>query len=49
MLMTKHLQDINMNYWVHWWGAIKLSIALFIHAWLPDVFTTYASDKLKGR
>ncbi len=45
--MIKHLKDVNKNYWNHWWGAMKLSIALFIHAWLPDIFTNYASNKLK--
>ena len=45
--MIKHLKDVNKNYWTHWREAMKLSIALFIHAWLPDIFTNYASNKLK--
>jgi len=44
--MTKHLKDIDMSYWKHWLGAMKLSVALFVHAWLPDVLTNYASEKL---
>ena len=24
-----------------------MSVALFIHAWVPDVLETYASDKMK--
>ena len=44
--MTKHLKDIDMSYWTHWLNAMKLSMALFVHAWLPDVLTNYASEKL---
>ena len=43
----KHLKDINMGYWKHWSKAMKISIALFIHAFYPDVFKDYASRKLK--
>ena len=25
---------------------MSMSVALFIHAWLPDVLETYASDKM---
>lgn len=42
----KHLKDNNITYWGHWWFAMKLSIALFIHAWFPNLFTNYASDKI---
>jgi|TARA_R100001509_G_C4854549_1_gene211235 hypothetical protein len=45
--MTKHLKESKMGYWEHWYRAIKLSGALFVHAWLPDVLTTYASETLK--
>ena len=38
-----------MNYWVHWLEAMKMSLALFIHAWLPNLYETYVSDKLKER
>ena len=41
-----HLKEQNMSYWEHWFGAIKLSLALFIHAWLPDVLKDYASKEL---
>mgnify|MGYP001588289687 FL=1 len=26
---------------------MQMSIALFIHAWIPDVLETYASEKMK--
>tara|TARA_B100000902_G_C27106969_1_gene811652 strand:+ start:717 stop:863 length:147 start_codon:yes stop_codon:yes gene_type:complete len=45
--MTKHLKENNMGYWEHWWRAMKLSMALYIHAWLPDVLSDYASKELK--
>ena len=35
-----------MGYWTHWWRAMKMSGALFIHAWYPDVFEDYASKEL---
>ena len=41
-----HLRETNMGYWEHWWRAMKLSVALFIHAWLPDVLKDYASKEL---
>ena len=44
--MTKHLKESNMSYWKHWWRAMKLSGALFVHAWLPDVLSNYASEQL---
>ena len=46
--MTKHLQDNNMGYFEHWWRAIKISGALFIHAFLPDVLSDYASKELNN-
>ena len=42
-----HLKENNMSYWEHWWRAIKISLALFIHAWLPDVLSDYASKELE--
>jgi len=45
--MMKHLKEHNMGYWEHWWRAMKLSMALYIHAWLPDVLSDYASKELK--
>ena len=42
-----HLKEIEMGYWKHWYRAMKISIALFIHAFYPDLFTNYASKRLK--
>ena len=44
--MVNHLKEKDLGYWEHWWRAMKLSGALFIHAFLPDVLTDYASKKL---
>ena len=44
--MTKHLKDNNMTYIQHWYRAMSMSIALFIHAFIPNVLETYASDKM---
>jgi len=44
--MIRHLNENNMGYWEHWYRAMKLSVALFIHAWLPDVLEDYASKEL---
>ena len=44
--MVNHLKDNNLGYWEHWWGAMKLSGALFIHAFFPDVLSDYASKEL---
>ena len=46
--ITKHLQDNNMGYLEHWWRAMKISGALFIHAFLPDVLSDYASKELNN-
>lgn len=43
----KHLNDNQVSYTHHWVRAMKMSIALFVHAWIPDVLQTYASDKMK--
>ena len=45
-MWNNHLKDNNLVYWEHWWRAMKLSGALFIHAFLPDVLTDYASKEL---
>jgi hypothetical protein len=42
----RHLKDNDMSYTQHWRRSMKLSIALFIHAWIPKFFETYASDEL---
>ncbi len=44
--IIKHLNENNTTYKSHWWRAISMSVALFIHAWVPSLFTTYASDKM---
>ncbi len=46
--MFKHLKNNCMGYKTHWWRAMSMSVALFIHAWLPDMFPTYASNKMNG-
>jgi len=47
-MWNNHLKDNNLGYWEHWWRAMKLSGALFIHAFLPDVLTDYASKELNN-
>jgi hypothetical protein len=44
----KHLKGACMGYRTHWWRAMSMSVALFIHAWIPDLFQTYASNKING-
>lgn len=45
----KHLKENGVTYWEHWRFSMKLSIALFIHSWFPNILTTYASNKLKEK
>jgi len=45
-MWNNHLKENKLRYWSHWWRAMKLSGALFIHAFLPDVLTDYASKEL---
>jgi len=45
-MWNNHLKENKLGYWEHWWRAMKLSVALFIHAFLPDVLTDYASKEL---
>ena len=47
--MTKHLKENNTTYKSHWWRAMSMAIALFVHAWIPSLFPTYASDKMNHR
>lgn len=47
-LIFKHLKENNMTYKEHWWRAMSMSVALFLHAWVPPLFPTYASDKIMG-
>ena len=44
--MIKHLKENGMGYWEHWVRAMKCSLALFVHAWYPDVLEDYASKEL---
>jgi len=44
--MTKHLKQQQVGYIEHWWRAVKISGALLIHAFLPDVLSDYASKEL---
>ena len=46
IMWNNHLKENKLGYWNHWWRAMKLSGALFIHAFLPDVLTDYASKEL---
>ena len=42
----KHIKENNTTYKAHWWRAMSMSVALFIHAWIPSLLPTYASDKM---
>lgn len=42
----KHLKENNIGYWRHWWIAMSSSLALFIHAWFPNILKYYASNKI---
>ncbi len=42
----KHIEENNTTYKAHWWRAMSMSVALFVHAWIPSLFPTYASDKM---
>jgi len=44
--MIKHLKKQNVGYFEHWVRAIKISGALLIHAFLPDVLSDYASKEI---
>jgi len=45
----KHLKENNTTYKDHWWRAMSMSMALFVHAWVPSLFPTYASDKMNHK
>ena len=45
-ITIKHLKENNTSYKAHWWRAMSMSVALFIHAWIPSLLPTYASDKM---
>jgi hypothetical protein len=42
----KHLKEQHVGYFTHLWRALKISLALFIHAFIPSLFPHYASTKL---
>lgn len=44
----KHLKEANIGYTQHFIRAMSMSLALFVHAFYPNAFPTYASDKMKG-
>ncbi len=44
--IINHIKENNTTYRAHWWRAMSMSVALFIHAWIPSLFPTYASDKM---
>jgi len=44
--MIKHLKKQNVGYFTHLWGSLKISGALLIHAFLPDVLSDYASKEI---
>ena len=35
-----------MGYFEHWCRAMKISGALFVHAFLPDVLSDYATKEI---
>ena len=47
--MFKHLKDTGFTYLGHWFEAMTYSLVLFIHAWFPDLYPTYVSDKIKEK
>jgi hypothetical protein len=46
---SNHLRDTNISYIAHWYRAMKLSIALFIHAFIPPILSDYASKELEKK
>lgn len=42
-----HLSDSKTDYITHWRKAMGMSVALFVHAWIPELFKTYASERMK--
>ena len=46
--MTRHLKEQNIGYFEHWWRAMKIRGALFVHAFLPDILSDYASKEINN-
>ena len=44
--MIKHLKEHRIGYWKHWCRAMKCSLALFVHAFIPDLLKDYTSKEL---
>jgi hypothetical protein len=44
--MVSHWERYEMTYIQHFTRAMSMSIALFIHAFIPSLFPTYASSKM---
>jgi|TARA_B110000483_G_C17997618_1_gene466020 hypothetical protein len=49
-----HLEDVDMTRWQHFkhamgiaWRLKKAALAVFLHAFAPRYFKTYASDTCK--
>lgn len=52
-LYSKHLEEMNMNYFEHMLVSLNYALILFlscikaiIHAFIPDIFTTSTSECL---
>ena len=45
--IMRHLENNNVSYTHHWKRAMKMSLVLFIHAWIPNCLEYYASEQLK--
>ncbi len=41
-----HLKDNNTTYFRHLALALRLSLALFIHAFIPSILQNYVSDRI---
>ena len=41
------MRHTELSYHKHWFRAMKMSIALFIHAWIPFILEHYVSDEMK--
>jgi len=44
--LVKHLEEQNVGYFTHLRRALKISGALLIHAFLPNVLSDYASNEI---
>jgi len=44
--MFDHLRQQNMSYLQHLIFAWRMSFVLFVHGLIPNIWTTYVSDKI---